>query len=376
MNDIDFVCPYVSILVFVVVLFVVLHWLFFIYRDRSLNKFASSGSLKKILYKPSLLREWICVMLICLSWIAMVFALMQPRGNPRYPEEKSEHIGNEKVVEEESGSTQCTKRYKAHDVIFLLDTSASMSVNDTRTGETRLQYGKEIVDEIVSRLNGQAVALYAFTSKVTTMVPPTVDYLYFRLILRDIDINEGDVAGTDMLEALDVLKNRHWNGISQKIKTLIILTDGCDTYLERLHGEQRKREVVTLLDRLGDTEKNSIRVFCIGLGTKEGAIIPNINFEEKVVKSSLDEDLLTQLSDKGRGSYYFANRYSSIAIADDIVSIMQRDDLFEDKITEAKNVVVERTIEEKNFEPIYDLYFQIPLAVAIICCLQRCCFLD
>ena len=72
-----------------------------------------------------------------------------------------------------------------------------MAVVDTRVGESRLDYAKEIIDELVSQLDGEEVALYSLTSEMTLLVPPTNDYLYLRLMLHQVGYNEGDVYGTD-----------------------------------------------------------------------------------------------------------------------------------------------------------------------------------
>ena len=86
----------------------------------------------------------------------------------------------------------------------MLDTSASMSVEDTRQKNTRLEVAKEIIDEMVQKLDGQNVALYSFTSALTPIVPLTLDYLFTRLMLQDVHLNYGEVAGTDLFESLEM----------------------------------------------------------------------------------------------------------------------------------------------------------------------------
>ena len=44
-----------------------------------------------------------------------------------------------------------------------------MSVKDTRTGISRLDEAKEIVDETVSRLKGENASLWAFTAEPTRL---------------------------------------------------------------------------------------------------------------------------------------------------------------------------------------------------------------
>lgn len=104
------------------------------------------------------------------------------------------HVVSEQFVSESSPVQTTTVRRKAHDVVFLLDVSASMGVKDGRLSRSRLDYAKELIDEIVARLHGETVSLYTFTSKVAQVVPGTMDYLYLRMLLRDVEVNSTGVA--------------------------------------------------------------------------------------------------------------------------------------------------------------------------------------
>src|SRR5690606_21686855 len=113
---------------------------------------------------------------------------------------------------------------KAHDVIFLVDASASMSVADMRGGLSRFNYAKEIVDAAISKLQGESVALSAFTSGVTVLSPLTMDYFFVRIMLKQMQINEGDIAGTNLVEAIAVTREQYFPFITPSLKSLIILT--------------------------------------------------------------------------------------------------------------------------------------------------------
>ena len=357
--------PKATYLIFVVVPILLLFWYLLLYQRRSLKNFAEKKSLRKLYQGHSEGRFWLHVVLLCFVWIAGTVALMQPRGIQEHNAENSDEIINENIIEEKDVDDQepIIKRRKVHDVIFLLDASASMSVSDTKHGRSRLDYAKDIIDEIIGRLNGETVAIYAFTSEATSVVPLTGDYLYSRLLLKNVGINEGDVAGTDLMEALETIKHRHLRTSKQKLTTLILLTDGGDTRLETLSGDQYEREFKTLANCLDNAE--NLRIFTVGLGSHEGDVIPDVAFEGQTVRSSLDEKLLKDLSKCG--NYYFANEYNAMTISNDVINIMSQDVPFEEdvEITPQSEAFVERTIKNKD-EQNYTLYYQIPLAIAII----------
>lgn len=370
MSVISYDAPsYAYLLLFSAVIGFVL-WRLFVWRQRVLSKFVSA----KLLARVVLVRDpfWFTVhaAFLVMIWSLAVIALMQPKGNPR----ENPHLSQERLVlEEELGPEQggqdqkVLSRKKSHDVVFLMDTSLSMSISDTRLGSDRLSLGKEIVEEVVRSMEGENVALYAFTSEVRTVVPATLDYLFFRLMLANIGFNEPDVAGTNLLNALEVVKEKHFPARQDKLVTLVVLTDGGDTRLETLSGEGRAKEIEAISSRIAGAEGLNLRVFTVGLGTKEGEVIPNISFEGNPVVSSLDEPLLSTLAEKGRGEYYFANDLSALTIAQDIVRRLRTDDPIysDDERSQNEEVLTRKTLQDEP-ERVYDEYFQIPLFIAVV----------
>lgn len=272
-------------------------------------------------------RQNLSLALIAFAWLMATLACMAPTTPPRQqpaPLAGSGGEGENEILHLEEGEAVKQVRRPLHDLILLVDASASMGVADTRVGLSRLEYAKEIVDELISRLDGQSVALYAFTSELTPLFPSTIDYLYARLMVRNLRINEGDVAGTDFAEALDGVRRNHLRSGEKRARTLIILTDGGDTQLEELKGEERAAHLKALLSRVQDRERHHLQTFCIGLGSREGEEIPGILYNGEAVRSSLDEGFLTELSEQGGGRFLFANDQSSLTLADYLMKQMDR----------------------------------------------------
>ena len=347
----------VYLLVLVIILFA-LFWRLYIYRKTTLENFAESKILKDILIPRSQTNYWTKVIAVCAAWTLATLALMQPTGNGHYPlkemaagETKTKGSENEAIV-----------RRKAHDVIFLVDASASMEVGDTRTKESRLDFAKEIIDEIISRLTGESVVLDAFTSDTTQLSPLTMDYLFVRLMLRQLQINEGEIAGTNLVEAIADMKDFYFPTITPKLKTLILLTDGGDTQLEELTAPERENQINTILNLANDAKENQLRIFTIGMGTQKGSEVPGVLYEGKPVVSSLDDDLLKKLSAKGRGEYYFANDWTAMELAVNIISKMGE----EGSPLEEYKVQLPSGISRGDEDLLFDLFFQYPLALALI----------
>ncbi|NGX41907.1 MAG: hypothetical protein K940chlam7_00181 [Chlamydiae bacterium] len=356
-NDIHYNFPIaVNLLIFVLVILAIL-WRLYLFRKKSLEKFASPEILKEVLVPRSRYNFWAKVVAICLAWILVTVALMQPKGNGHYPLEGAiEAAARPKGKEQE-----VVVRRKAHDVIFLVDASASMDVNDTRTKVTRLDFAKEVVDEIISRLRGESVTLFAFTSDTTKLSPLTMDYLFVRLMLRQMHINEGELAGTNIVEALADMRDSHLAKITPKQKTLVILTDGGDTQLEELTGQERENQINAILNLVGGAEENQLRVFTIGMGTEQGQAVPGVTYKGQSVISSLDEELLKKLSDVGRGQYYFANDWTAMDLAEEVVAKMGEDETLLEEYRVKRRTAITRGKEDL----VFDLLFQFPLGLAI-----------
>ncbi len=331
-------------------------------RKKRLRSFAQEGALSDLLFLEK--RVFVRYGLLTAVWIFLILALMGPEMLlPVSPQGEKTVIG-EKIIKQDEPE-KVTIRKRAYDVSILIDTSASMSVTDTRMKVSRLDYAKEIVDEIISRLDGQNVALYAFTSEVTPLVPPTPDYFFTRLLLRNIGINEGDVAGTDLFEVFDVLNKKILSGPSEKRKAVILLTDGGDTGMEKLTGEEREKEIRALSGKIEAYQKKNTRPFIIGLGTKEGEPIPGMQADGVDIFSSLDGDLLRRLSEQGRGRYYFADEYSATSIAESLAEGIEKESL----VTEEEETVSEKIRREASYSSgnaPHRLIFQLPLGLAVL----------
>jgi len=341
MNSADFYYADPKFVTFIFLIFPILSlfWALFVYRKKALERFSSKENLAKLLIARS--NNLYKVIAFSLVWILIVLALMQPKGDGYYPDSLKNQAE--------------TTKLKAHDLIFMVDASASMAIQDDPLGKTRLDLAKEIADEIMSDLKGESASLYAFTSTATKISPQTLDLFFVRMMLRGISINEGGLAGTDFLASLQKIKEKHFKTSTTKLTTLIILSDGQDTELETLTGESQTLRLNQIVNLIDDPKKLNLRVFTIGIGKATEQIIPEVQYQGKPVYSKLTVKLLKQLSEKAEGSYFDTNQLSPLEISKQLFEKLSQDNAF---------LKTEKKDPKESL--IYRQYFQIPLAIALI----------
>lgn len=312
------------------------------YRKRQQHSYASPSLLPHLLLPRSSQLTYTKLAGWVLIWTLACLALMQPLGNLRY-----------------SPLPSPAKPLAApHEVIFLVDTSASMRVPDGPEGEVRLEEAKTIMEDILRQLQGQTFSLYTFTSELSAVVPPTVDLLFMRLSIKELQVNQGDVGGTRLAPVLKALKQQVFPQPSPKRYTVVLLSDGGDTLLETLTRTAQEQEREAILTAISDPQQLHVSLFTIGVGSLQPQAIPHVTFNSQPVLSKLEPEILQQLAVKERGKYYRAQEWSSWNLAHDIVSQIESEGVAEQP---------ERQVTAINQEDILvDLYFQIPLGLALL----------
>lgn len=350
MREIYFDYPYAAFLIplaFVLIFFMIS---LFRHRQRCIQKFTALSHLPHLLHP----RSWLLTMIKNLSWVLVWFfgclALMGPKGNLSYfaPELKAKEQELVKIPKK-----------RPHDIILLIDTSASMNVKDASGGLSRLEKGKQIMSELVGLLDGQSVALEVFTSDLNPVVPPTLDYIFTRLIIKEIFINEGYSEGTDLEKTFLALRQRMFEKPNSKIYTLVLLSDGGDNRLEKSTGSEKKQREKAILAALPDKNQFNLKIFTVGLGSHQGDKVPGVLDQGQAVKSVLFSEILQQIAKEGRGMYYEGEKWTSRALAQALMKDLAHQDILEDTEEREKLTIGHADVK-------YDLYFQIPLGLSLL----------
>lgn len=338
------------------------------YKKKKLEQFATLASLQ-VLAPPFSLSNIILKSGLLSAGLALcVLAGMDPIGNERPLDRQEDTEEAQYTFTPEIGATERQNvQQEAHDVIFLIDASASMAAEDTRTKISRLKLAKDIVAETISLLDGQTIAIYTFTSELTKVVPLTLDYLYARLLLKQVDINYGDAAGTDYMEVLARLRSEELIVHPSKKKTVILLSDGGDTQLEEAEEGTKKKEAAPILKQVGSADQYHFIFDCIGIGSKEGTTIPGIVYEKKAVTSKLEPFLLEKIAEVTGGSFYMAADYSPLRLAEMLAKKIKQDPFLIEENKEVEVGSAQKLSLEKPASPtIFDRYFQYYLGVGIL----------
>jgi Ca-activated chloride channel homolog len=200
------------------------------------------------------------------------------------------------------------------EMIFLLDTSASMQAEDVKPD--RLAAAKQLINRLLDTLRTDYVALINFAGVSYVQCPLTLDYEAFKLMVEASVISPGEEQGTDFSTAFTLAAKSFANSKS-KSKVLVLITDGEDL-------EKRWQKPFAEL-------KKSIPVFTVGIGVADGAPIPvrdgggaitewKKDKQGGIVKTSLDEATLLTIARESGGQYF---RLADISGIDSFQNILQ-----------------------------------------------------
>lgn len=328
-RDLHFLFPSAAILLLGLIPLCILFLYGEIKRRNALEKLAPLQILSQSAKIRDPKRVGLKFLALALSWILACLALMWPIGRAHY----SESLGQESVSSK-------------LDIIFLIDTSESMAVKDMRTQISRLEYVKELGDQIAKQLAGNNLTLITFTTNNFVAVPLTLDDTFFRLRLKDLSLNEGDAPpGTDFLSTFSELKNFYSFDPQTTYQTLIVFSDGEDLV-------SNKNELLSSLKK-SISDFPNLQILTVGLGTLSGGVVPGI---QPQVVSRLDAPFLQTLSQEGRGQFFLANDDSVEDLADKVVKAIRER---EKKIPATQAHLNSQTI-------IYQEYFQVPLLLSLL----------
>ncbi len=247
-------------------------------RRKALLIFIDAGLMDRINISVVYARRHMKALLVTLSVLFIIFSLTRPSWNPR--PEKIER--------------------KGRDIVFLLDVSKSMLAEDL--APNRLERAKLAIRDCLEQLQGDRVALVAFSGTAATKCPLTHDYGFFRLMLDDISTESISRGGTMIGDSIRHVLSSVFDDQAKQYKDLILITD----------GEDHDSFPVEAAKKAGDM---GIRIIAIGLGDEnEGKRIPVtsdegkkifLKYRDREVWSRLDADTLRKMVNVTPEGKYF-----------------------------------------------------------------------
>jgi len=188
------------------------------------------------------------------------------------------------------------------EILVALDLSQSMLAEDVPP--SRLARSKLLIEGLLDALRGERVGLALFAGTAFLQSPLSADHEVMRDLLPDLDPSYIPQGGTDYAALLKTALGAFGQGDADRF--LVILSDG------EAHDEAWKALIPELA-------KRGIHVIGLGVGTSEGAVVPNARGgylkDERgaVVLSRLTPSTLQVLARQTGGLYEDAAAWVDIA---------------------------------------------------------------
>lgn len=286
-------------------------------RRRRLRRFGDEALVEFLMPSYASAKVWLRLSLFSVAFCFFVLALARPQRGIRLKEQQ----------------------VTGAEVIIALDVSNSMLAEDY--SPNRLERAKLAISQVSEKLKDDRIGLIVFAGESYVQIPLTSDYISARMFLNSISNKSVPVQGTAIGSAMD-LAMRSFSENSDKSRAIIIITD----------GENHEDDPVAAAKMAAEM---GIRVFTIGIGSKEGTFIPLpeggyiTDSEGNNVVTRLDDETLRQIAADGNGMYVQStNREFGLA------PIIEEIQNMEDKVT--------TTVTYEEYEELY-MYF---LGVALL----------
>jgi Ca-activated chloride channel family protein len=231
---------------------------------------------------------------------------------------------------------------QAREILIAIDLSRSMLTPDVKP--SRLDRAKLLTQSLLEKLEGERVGLVVYSGTAFLQSPLSADYEILREFLPALNPEFLPEGGTNYRALIDTSLDA-FGSTAAADRFLIILSDG-----EATTDDWR--------ERIPELKKKGIRVIGLGVGTVEGAMIPDgsggLVKDERgaVVMSKLESGTLRELAEATNGAYQDASNWIDLAaLISATVESGQKGEFME------KNTI--RLVER----------FQWPLAFALWCLL-------
>ncbi len=240
-------------------------------RGRILSDFALKNVFDSILPEYSRKRRYLKGGLLILALVFIVIALTGPLVGFRW----------EKIEQ------------KGVDIMICLDCSRSMLAEDIKP--SRLERAKHEIIDLLRMMESDRAGLVAFAGVAVLQCPLTMDYSAFNIFLNALNPDYLPVGGTDISGAIETALNGFEKNVNSD-KAIILITDG-----ENTAGKP--------FDAAKKAAKQGVKIFCIGVGSRDGAPVPDKkggfkkDLQGRIIMSKVDDAGLKKIAAITCGRY-------------------------------------------------------------------------
>lgn len=209
------------------------------------------------------------------------------------------------VASPRSTLSRPTNQGKTGEIIFLADSTMSMAAKKELSLSSRIDRERLIILEILDYFPEVKGNVCGFSSRVRCFSVMTDDHVYLKRVTeRVLGINAVPGTGTNMAGSISNAAQKF--SPRERSRTIVLLTDGEN---HSVWGANPYTD-----EAVAELGKNSVNLFIVGIGEKEGARIPLYNGYGKFTGyaesggelyiSRLDEKALNALAAAAKGKYF------------------------------------------------------------------------
>ena len=243
-------------------------------RNKKIAKLGNPGILAALMPERSRAKGWVRISFFAVAWFFFAIGLARPQMGAKLKENNR----------------------KGAEIMIALDVSNSMLAQDYYPN--RLERAKLAISRLVDKLQGDRIGLIVFAGQSFVQLPITTDYVSAKIFLNTIGTESVPVQGTALGEAISTaIKSFSSEAqMQQENKAIILITD----------GENHEDDSVAAARNAAEL---GIKVFCVGVGSPEGTMIPMgegdylRDKEGNPVVTRLDETVLQDVAAAGKGMY-------------------------------------------------------------------------
>ncbi|MEI6817591.1 MAG: VWA domain-containing protein [Bacteroidota bacterium] len=264
----------------IVLLFILMR----LWKRKALKAFGDNSVIQKLFPDVSTSKSTWKMILFTFSFALVIIGIADPQVGTKLEEVKREGI----------------------DIVIAIDVSNSMKCEDIRP--SRLERAKQSVSKLIDKLQNDRVALIIFAGKAYVQLPLTTDFSAAKLLLNTIDCDMIPTQGTAIGNAIQ-LAQKSFVEKDKKYKCLILMTD----------GENHEDDAIAAAKAASE---DGIIIHTVGMGSPDGGPIPvyqsgvRVGFrkdnEGHTVVTKLDESMMRQLADAGKGVFVRANNNEDV----------------------------------------------------------------
>jgi Ca-activated chloride channel homolog len=255
-----------------------------LWKKKKQKEFGDLELVKKLSPEKSTFKPILKFIVVLLALSMLILGLVNPKIGTKVEKVKREGI----------------------DIVFAIDVSKSMLAEDI--APNRLEKSKQIVSQIINTLGSDRIGIVAYAGSAFPVLPITTDYNSAKMFLQSMNTGMVSSQGTSLNEAIE-LGIKYFEGSPNTSKLMIMISDGED------HSEGAE-------DAAAEAKKEGMKIITIGVGTAAGGPIPlkrngvlesyQLDNEDKVVTTKLNQEVLEKLAKAANGGYVSGNNTKEV----------------------------------------------------------------